>query len=99
MQSQVPNRYQPSALALDRLVSRLSAFSKSGPIIEDGFSNYPPDLPADPVQLERRLTSDPDVERQLCGSVLGPPPDGEKQAWLVVATAFLVSMCVYGFGK
>lgn len=68
------------------------------PPLDDGFGNYPPDLPSDPIQLERRLTNDPDVEKQMLENELGPPPDGGREAWLVVMSAFFLSMTIYGFG-
>jgi hypothetical protein len=65
--------------------------------VNDGFDNYPPPLPSDPVQLQRVLTDRPDVERQLSG--VGPPPDGGFEAWAVVASTVFVLFCVHGLGE
>lgn len=83
--------------ALEPILSHLSTHSP--PPRNDGFDNFPAYLPSDPVELERRLTEDPDVTRQMAmdDSEIGPAPEGGREAWSVVASCFLVSFCVYGF--
>lgn len=83
--------------ALSPMLSHLSARSPSAqPRLNDGFDNYPPPLPSDPVLLERILTDHPDVERQMGD---GPPPDGGFEAWAVVASTVFILFCVHGLGK
>ena len=67
----------------------------------DGVGNSPPPLPRSHAALERRLTSDADMERQMAmrDEEVGPPPEGGKEAWGCVAGAFLVLFCVFGFGE
>ncbi|WVF72075.1 hypothetical protein IAT40_006887 [Kwoniella sp. CBS 6097] len=69
------------------------------PTRSDGLDNFPPPLPSSSLELERRLTRDPDIQRQmgLGDDDVGPPPEGGKEAWLCVASAFLVLFCVFGF--
>ncbi|ORY28265.1 major facilitator superfamily domain-containing protein [Naematelia encephala] len=86
-----------------RTHSRTSHFSLApirSNLLDDGLDNIPPPLPHDHKQLERRLTQDPDVERQMRGSgdgEIGPPPEGGREAWLVVASSFFILFCVFGF--
>jgi MCP family monocarboxylic acid transporter-like MFS transporter 10 len=54
-------------------------------------------LPSDPVELERRLTADPEIERQMAEDDIGPPPEGGREAWLCVCGAFFVLFCIFGF--
>lgn len=51
------------------------------------------------MELERRLTQDPEIERQMADGDVGPPPEGGREAWAVVAGAFFVLFCVFGFGE
>ncbi|WWD16091.1 hypothetical protein CI109_100516 [Kwoniella shandongensis] len=69
------------------------------PTRNDGLDNMPPPLPSSPIALQRRLTRDPDVELQMGvnDDEVGPPPEGGKDAWLCVASAFFVLFCVFGF--
>ena len=79
----------------------LSSFSQQHriPPEDDGYDNFPAPLPHDAVELERRITSDPDVRRQmrLDDEDLGPPPEGGKEAWLCVFGAFFLLFCFFGF--
>ncbi|WWD01292.1 hypothetical protein V866_008235 [Kwoniella sp. B9012] len=71
------------------------------PTRNDGLDNFPPPLPGfgHSEELERRLTRDPDLERQMGvnDDATGPPPEGGREAWLCVASAFFVLFCVFGF--
>ena len=64
----------------------------------DGFDNFPGPLPFDAVELERRLSQNPDYQRQMADDEIGPPPEGGREAWLCVAGAFCVLFCIFGFG-
>ena len=79
----------------------LSRFSQSQrqPIRDDGYDNFPPPLPHDAAQLERRLTTDPDVAGQMGfgDDEIGPPPEGGREAWSCVAAAFFVLFTFFGF--
>lgn len=89
-----PSPFPRLAPALSRLsISRV----QSPPLRSDGLDNYPPPLPHDLVELERRLTQDPEIERQMAGEDIGPPPEGGKDAWLCVSGAFFVLFCIFGF--
>ncbi|WRT67263.1 uncharacterized protein IL334_004230 [Kwoniella shivajii] len=103
----------PLQLHLTRTGTRLSLHRP--PTRNDGYDNFPVPLPGHAEELERRLTRDPDVERQMgigmhmgngvVGGVgvsageddIGPPPEGGKDAWLCVFSAFFVLFCVFGF--
>ncbi|WVR05290.1 hypothetical protein IAU60_002303 [Kwoniella sp. DSM 27419] len=69
------------------------------PTRNDGLDNFPPPLPSSPNELERRLTTDPDVARQMGvnDDEVGPPPEGGREAWSCVGAAFFVLFCVFGF--
>ena len=66
---------------------------------DDGYDNYPIPLPHDPVALERRLTTDPDVAGQMGmgDDDIGPPPEGGPEAWRCVLGAFFLLFCFFGF--
>lgn len=80
---------------------RRSRSTSRPPPRTDGFDNYPPPLPSDPAQLERVLTEHPDIERQMAADEvdIGPPPDGGREAWCVVASTTFVLFCVHGLGE
>lgn len=80
---------------LSRLSGRLSTYQNQ-PRLNDGFDNYPPPLPSDPVLLHRVLTDRPDVERQMGSDA---PPDGGLEAWAVVFSTVFVLFCVHGLGE
>ncbi|WWC60977.1 uncharacterized protein I303_103554 [Kwoniella dejecticola CBS 10117] len=71
------------------------------PTRNDGYDNFPPPLQGirTSADLERRLTTDADLAGQMAVSdgEIGPPPEGGKDAWLCVASAFFVLFCVFGF--
>lgn len=79
---------------LSRLSGRISTHQP--PLLNDGFDNYPPPLPSDPVLLHRVLTDRPDVQRQMGDE---GPPDGGFEAWAVVASTVLILFCVHGLGE
>jgi hypothetical protein len=87
--------------ALSPILSRISLSRSPTHVRDDGYDNFPPPLPSSGVELERRLTNDPDIGRQMAVNDIdvGPPPEGGKEAWLCVAAAFFVLFCVFGFGK
>lgn len=84
--------------ALHPIRSTLSRYQSPAPR-DDGLDNFPYPLSRDPVELERRLTQDPEIERQMADGDVGPPPEGGLEAWSVVAGAFFVLFCVFGFGE
>jgi len=84
--------------SLHPIRSTLSRY-QSPPPRSDGLDNFPVPLSSDPVALERRLTQDPEIERQMADGDVGPPPEGGREAWAVVAGAFFVLFCVFGFGE
>lgn len=87
-----------SRLSLRQLHSRAQA----PPPESDGFDNIPGPLPSsDPAELERIITSDPEVRRQmrLDDGDVGLPPDGGRQAWACVGSAFFVLFCVFGWSE
>ncbi|KAK8869646.1 hypothetical protein IAR55_000214 [Kwoniella newhampshirensis] len=69
------------------------------PTRNDGLDNIPPPLPSSPIALQRALTRDPDLELQMGvnDDDVGPPPEGGKDAWLCVISAFFVLFCIFGF--
>ncbi|WWC69344.1 uncharacterized protein I206_103282 [Kwoniella pini CBS 10737] len=71
------------------------------PTRNDGYDNFPPPLQGirNSADLERRLTTDADLVGQMAvnDDDIGPPPEGGKDAWLCVASAFFVLFCVFGF--
>jgi hypothetical protein len=87
-----------AVLSLTRLPSRSLSTVVSR---DDGFDNFPPPLPGSQHELERVLTDHPDIERQMVIQELdiGPPPEGGREAWLVVISAFFVLFCVFGFSE
>jgi MCP family monocarboxylic acid transporter-like MFS transporter 10 len=83
---------------LGPVLSRISISRvQSPPPRSDGYDNFPLPLPSDPVELERRLTADPEIERQMAEDDIGPPPEGGREAWLCVCGAFFVLFCIFGF--
>ncbi|KAL7424204.1 hypothetical protein Q5752_001790 [Cryptotrichosporon argae] len=105
----LPSLPRPAFPHLAPILSSLSASTSRPPPpppLDDGLDNFPPPLPSDPAQLARVLTADPDIERQMRGAPgaggetdVGPPPEGGKDAWLCVASAFMVLFCVFGFDE
>lgn len=87
--------------SLSPMLSRLSARSPPPRRLDDGFDNYPPPLPSDPVLLERVLTERPDVQAQMIQDEpdVGPPPDGGWEAWAVVGSTVFILFCVHGLGE
>jgi len=75
----------------------LSHFSTNRNLRDDGYDNYPPPLPHDPVELERRLTTDPAIVGQMDNDEIGPPPEGGREAWSCVAAAFFLLFTFFGF--
>lgn len=94
----------PPFPALSPKLSRFSVRTERSsrlPIRDDGYDNYPIPLPSDPVQLERILTEHPEVQAQMAMNEedVGPPPDGGREAWCVVASTLFVLFCVHGLGR
>ncbi|WVQ78583.1 hypothetical protein IAT38_000669 [Cryptococcus sp. DSM 104549] len=92
----------PIQLHLHRSLSRVPSqhHSLHRPLTrDDGLDNIPPPLPGSPLALARRLTGDPDLERQMGvnDENVGPPPEGGREAWSVVISAFLVLFSIFGF--
>ncbi|ODN83254.1 hypothetical protein L202_01428 [Cryptococcus amylolentus CBS 6039] len=93
----------PFPLHLARSLSRSQ--SQNAPSLHrpltrnDGLDNIPPPLPASPQQLERMLSGNPDLERQMGvnDEDVGPPPEGGMEAWCCVGAAFMVLFCIFGF--
>lgn len=86
--------------SLSRSQSRPHTSLQRPPTRQDGLDNIPPPLPASSIELDIRLSRDPDVERQMGvndGDV-GPPPEGGAEAWCCVGAAFMVLFCIFGFG-
>lgn len=91
----------PPPASLAPILSRISTRKAGPPPRDDGFDNYPAPLPSDPVQLERILTEHPEVEGQMAMDEvdIGPPPDGGREAWCVVASTVFILFCVHGLGE
>jgi hypothetical protein len=81
------------------ILSRFSIQTNRQPPRDDGYDNFPPPLPHNAVELERRLTTDPDVAGQmgLGDDEIGPPPEGGREAWSCVGSAFFLVFCFFGF--
>jgi MCP family monocarboxylic acid transporter-like MFS transporter 10 len=87
------------------ILSRFSLAHTPSRLRDDGYDNFPPPLPHDPAQLERRLTTDPDLQRQMAigpgngvgDEDIGPPPEGGREAWSCVAAAFFLLFTIFGF--
>ncbi|WVQ78585.1 hypothetical protein IAT38_000671 [Cryptococcus sp. DSM 104549] len=88
-------------LPLGRSASHFSSRSQSRhrPLRDDGLDNNPPQLLGSSLELERRLTEDPDLERQMGmdDDGVGPPPEGGLKAWSVVVAAFSALFAIFGF--
>ncbi|ADV19523.1 hypothetical protein I305_03094 [Cryptococcus gattii E566] len=85
--------------SLSRAQSRPHTSLHRPPTRQDGLDNIPPPLPASSIELDRRLSRDPDVERQMGvnDDDVGPPPEGGAEAWCCVGAAFMVLFCIFGF--
>ena len=90
----------PSHSPFAHLSPVLSSRSQRPPL-NDGCDNFPCPLPSDALGLGRRLTGDPDVERQMALSIdgVGPPPEGGLEAWACVSGAFFILFCIFGFSE
>jgi hypothetical protein len=75
----------------------LSHFSTNRNLRDDGYDNYPPPLPHDQAELERRITGDPGIVGQMDNEEIGPPPEGGREAWCCVAAAFFLLFTIFGF--
>ncbi|WVQ78584.1 hypothetical protein IAT38_000670 [Cryptococcus sp. DSM 104549] len=87
-------------LPLGRSTSHLSrSLSPHRPLRDDGLDNNPPQLLGSSLELERRLTVDPDLERQMGmdDDGVGPPPEGGLKAWSVVVASFSALFAIFGF--